>query len=118
MITAITDRLEVTPEEARAYFRLNGVDGPMGDIIVQLCVNGAKSEADGYLQNDFKDARGNDLAIPASIKMWVLKRAHYHFVQRVGGVSNESVSGIGSVAFGDDPFAELKRYRKKVVRFV
>jgi hypothetical protein len=49
--------------------------------------------------------------------MWVLKRAHYHYTQRVGGVSNESVSGIGSVAYGD-AFAELKPYRKKVARFV
>jgi len=49
--------------------------------------------------------------------MWVLKRAHHHYTQRVGGVSNESVSGIGSVAYGD-AFAELKPYRKKVARFV
>lgn len=114
---AVAERLTITLEEAKAYFRVNGTLGDLEDAVITLCVDAAKSDADGYLQNDFKDDDGNNLPIPASIKMWVLKRAHYHYVQRVGGVASESVSGIGSVAY-DDPFAELKGYRKKVVRFV
>lgn len=114
MITAVTDRLEISLEEAKAYFR---VDSDVEDEVIVGCVDAAKSEADAYLQNSFVDSEGNVLPIPASVKMWVLKRAHHHYVQRVGGVSNEAVSGIGSVAYGD-AFAELKPYRKKVVRFV
>ncbi len=113
MITAVTDRLEISLEEAKAYFR---VDTDLEDEVIVDCVDAAKSEADGYLQNDFT-SDGIELPIPPAIKMWVLKRAHYHYAQRVGGVSSESVSGIGSVGYGD-PFAELKPYRKKVVRFV
>ena len=113
MITSVTDRLAITLEEAKVYLR---VDTDVEDALIMACVDAAKSEADGYLQNDF--ARdGAELPIPPALKMWVLKRAHYHYVQRVGGVTSESVSGIGSVAY-DDPFAELKPYRKKVVRFV
>ena len=118
MITAVTDRLEISLEEAKAYFRVNGTSGDLEDAIVTLCVDAAKSEADAYLQNDFADKDGNPLTIPTAIKMWVLKRAHYHYVQRVGGVSNEAVSGIGSVSYRDDMFAELRAYRKRVVKFV
>jgi len=114
MTTAVTDRLAITLEEAKAYFR---VDTDLEDEVIVDCVDAAKSEADAYLQNPFVDADGQALPIPPALKMWVLKRAHYHYVQRVGGVASESVSGIGSVAY-DDPFAELKGYRKKVVRFV
>ena len=114
MITAVADRLEIPLEEAKAYLR---VDTDLEDEVIVDCVDAAKSEADAYLQNPFVDSEGNVLPIPASVKMWVLKRAHHHFVQRVGGVASESVSGIGSVAYGD-AFAELKPYRKKVVRFV
>ncbi len=114
MITAVADRLEIPIEEAKAYFR---VDTDLEDEVIVDCVDAAKSEADAYLQNPFVDSEGNILPIPASVKMWVLKRAHHHYVQRVGGVSNEAVSGIGSVAYGD-AFAELRPYRKKVVQFV
>lgn len=114
MITAVSDRLDITIEEAKTYFR---VDTDLEDEVIVGCLAAAKAEADAYLQNPFVDSEGNVLPIPASVKMWVLKRAHYHYTQRVGGVSNESVSGIGSVAYGD-AFAELKPYRKKVVRFV
>ena len=114
MITAVTDRLEISLEEAKAYFR---VDTDLEDEVIVDCVDAAKSEADAYLQNPFVDSEGNILPIPASVKMWVLKRAHHHYVQRVGGVSNEAVSGIGSVVYGD-AFAELRPYRKKVVQFV
>ena len=114
MSTAVTDRLDIYLEEEKAYFR---VDTDLEDEVIMGCVEAAKSEADAYLQNPFVDADGEALPIPTAIKMWVLKRAHYHYTQRVGGVNNESVSGIGSVAYGD-PFAELRPYRKKVVRFV
>ena len=114
MITAVTDRLEISLEEAKAYFR---VDTALEVEVIVDCVDEAKSEADAYLQNSFVDADGEAQPIPSALKMWVLKRAHYHYTQRVGGVSNESVSGIGSVAYGD-AFAELKPYRKKVVQFV
>lgn len=114
MITAVSDRLDITIEEAKTYFR---VDTDLEDEVIMGCVDAAKSEADAYLQNPFVDAGGEALPIPPALKMWVLKRAHHHYTQRVGGVSNESVSGIGSVAYGD-AFAELKPYRKKVVRFV
>ena len=114
MITAVADRLEIPIEEAKAYFR---VDTDLEDEVIVGCVDAAKSEADAYLQNPFVDADGEALPIPTAIKMWVLKRAHYHYTQRVGGVSSESVSGIGSVAYGD-AFAELRPYRKKVVQFV
>lgn len=114
MITAVADRLEIPLEEAKEYFR---VDTDLEDEVIVGCLAAAKAEADAYLQNPFVDSEGNILPIPASVKMWVLKRAHYHYTQRVGGVSSESVSGIGSVAYGD-AFAELKPYRKKVVRFV
>lgn len=114
MSTAVTDRLEISLEEAKAYLR---VDTDLEDEVIVDCVDAAKAEADAYLQNPFVDSEGNILPIPASVKMWVLKRAHHHYTQRVGGVSSESVSGIGSVAYGD-AFAELKPYRKKVVRFV
>lgn len=117
MATAVTNRLQITLEEARAYFRTNG-NNDVEDDVISLCVDAAKSEADAYLQNDFADKDGNPLSIPMAIKMWVLKRAHYHYVQRVGGLSNESVSGIGSVSYRDDMFAELRAYRKKVVKFV
>ncbi len=114
MATAVSDRLDITIEEAKAYFR---VDTDLEDEVIVDCVDAAKSEADAYLQNPFVDADGEALPIPPALKMWVLKRAHHHYVQRVGGVSNEAVSGIGSVAYGD-AFAELRPYRKKVVRFV
>ena len=114
MTTAVTDRLAITLEEAKAYLR---VDTDLEDEVIVDCVDAAKSEADAYLQNPFVDADGQALPIPPALKMWALKRAHYHYTQRVGGVSNESVSGIGSVAYGD-AFTELKSYRKKVVRFV
>lgn len=115
MITAVTDRLQIPLEEVKAYFR---VDTDLEDNIIEACVVAAKSEADIYLQNPFVDSGGNPLPIPASVKIWVLKRAHHHFLQRVGGVANESLQGIGSVAYRDDAFAELKPYRTKVVRFV
>ena len=115
MITAVADRLEIPLEEAKAYLR---VDGELEDAVIMDCVAAAKSEADVYLQNPFVDAGGEALPIPPALKMWVLKRAHYHYTQRVGSVSNESVSGIGSVSYRDDAFAELRPYRKKVVRFV
>lgn len=119
MTTAVTDRLQITPEEAKAYFRLNGVEEPMNDIAVQLCVNGAKSDADGHLKNDFEDKQGNDLPIPPAIKLWVLKRAYYHYTQRVGGVESESVSGIGSVTYNTKEFfAELNQWRDRRVKFV
>ena len=111
---AVTERLDISLEEAKAYFR---VDSDVEDDVIVDCVDAAKSEADAYLQNPFVDADGEALPIPSALKMWVLKRAHHHYTQRVGGVSNESVSGIGSVAYGD-AFTELKPYRKKVVRFV
>ena len=111
---AVTERLDISLEEAKAYFR---VDSDVEDEVIADCVDAAKSEADAYLQNPFMDANGEALPIPSALKMWVLKRAHHHYTQRVGGVSNESVSGIGSVAYGD-AFAELKPYRKKVARFV
>ena len=114
MSTAVTDRLDISLEEAKAYFR---VDTDLEDEVIMGCVEAAKSEADAYLQNPFVDAGGEALPIPPALKMWVLKRAHYHYTQRVGGVSSESVSGIGSVAYGD-AFAELRPYRKKVVQFV
>jgi hypothetical protein len=113
-VGAVTERLDISLEEAKAYFR---VDSDVEDEVIADCVDAAKSEADAYLQNPFVDADGEALLIPSALKMWVLKRAHYHYTQRVGGVSNESVSGIGSVAYGD-AFAELKPYRKKVARFV
>ena len=112
---AVTDRLEVTLEEAKVYLR---VDTDLEDAVIIGCVDAAKSEADTYLQNPFVGPEGNPLPIPAAVKMWVLKRAHHHFLQRVGGVANESVQGIGSVAYRDEPFLELRPYRKKVVRFV
>lgn len=115
MITAVTDRLAITLEEAKAYLR---VDTDLEDAVIMDCVDAAKSEADAYLQNPFVDADGQALPIPPALKMWVLKRAHHHFVSRVGGVANEAVSGIGSVSYRDDAFSELKPYRKKVVRFV
>ena len=115
MITAVSDRLDITIEEAKAYFR---VDSDVEDEVIVGCLAAAKAAADAYLQNPFVDSEGNVLPIPASVKMWVLKRAHHHYTQRVGGVSNESVSGIGSVSYRDDAFAELRPYRKKVVRFV
>lgn len=111
---AVTERLDISLEEAKAYFR---VDADLEDEVIMGCLDAAKSEADAYLQNPFVDADGQVLPIPPALKMWVLKRAHYHYTQRVGGVSNESVSGIGSVAYGD-AFAELRPYRKKVVQFV
>jgi hypothetical protein len=113
-VGAVTERLDISLEEAKAYFR---VDTDLEDEVIMGCVAAAKSEADAYLQNPFVDADGEALPIPPALKMWVLKRAHHHYTQRVGGVSNESVSGIGSVAYGD-AFAELKPYRKKVARFV
>lgn len=110
----VTERLDISLEEAKTYFR---VDTDLEDEVIMGCVDAAKSEADAYLQNPFVDADGEALPIPPALKMWVLRRAHHHYVQRVGGVASESVSGIGSVAYGD-AFAELKPYRKKVVRFV
>ena len=115
MITAVSDRLDITIEEAKAYFR---VDSDVEDEVIVGCVDAAKAEADAYLQNPFVDSEGNILPIPASVKMWVLKRAHHHFVQRVGGVTGESIAGIGSVSYREDAFAELRPYRKKVVWFV
>lgn len=115
MITAVADRLEIPLEEAKAYFR---VDSDVEDEVIVGCVDAAKAEADAYLQNPFVDSEGNILPIPASVKMWVLKRAHHHFVQRVGGVTGESIAGIGSVSYREDAFAELRPYRKKVVWFV
>ena len=111
---AVTERLDISLEEAKAYFR---VDTDLEDEVIVDCVDAAKSEADAYLQNPFVDADGEALPIPPALKMWVLRRAHHHYVQRVGGVGSESVSGIGSVTYGD-AFTELKPYRKKVVRFV
>lgn len=111
---AVTERLDISLEEAKAYFR---VDTDLEDAVIMDCVDAAKSEADAYLQNPFVDADGEALPIPPALKMWVLRRAHHHYVQRVGGVGSESVSGIGSVTYGD-AFTELKPYRKKVVRFV
>lgn len=115
MITAVSDRLDITIEEAKTYFR---VDTDPEDEVIVGCLAAAKAEADAYLQNPFVDSEGNVLPIPASVKMWVLKRAHHHFVQRVGGVTGESIAGIGSVSYREDAFAELRPYRKKVVRFV
>lgn len=112
---AVAERLTITLEEAKAYLR---VDTGLEDEVIVDCVDAAKSEADAYLQNPFVDADGQALPIPPALKMWVLKRAHHHFVQRVGGVANENIAGIGSVSYRDDAFTELKPYRKKVVRFV
>lgn len=111
----VTERLDISLEEAKAYFR---VDTDLEDEVIMDCVDAAKAEADAYLQNPFVDSEGNVLPIPASVKMWVLKRAHHHFVQRVGGVTGESIAGIGSVSYREDAFAELRPYRKKVVQFV
>ena len=111
---AVTDRLVISLEEAKAYLR---VDTDLEDEVIVDCVDAAKSEADAYLQNPFVDADGEALPIPSALKMWFLKLSHHHYTQRVAGVSNESVSGIGAVAYGD-AFAELKPYRKKVVRVV
>ena len=112
---AVTERLDISLEEAKAYFR---VDSDVEDEVIADCVDAAKSEADAYLQNPFMDANGEALPIPSALKMWVLKRAHHHFVQRVGGVTGESIAGIGSVSYREDAFAELRPYRKKVVQFV
>jgi hypothetical protein len=114
-VGAVTERLDISLEEAKAYFR---VDSDVEDEVIMGCLAAAKAEADAYLQNPFVDADGEALPIPPALKMWVLRRAHHHYVQRIGGVANESVSGIGSVSYRDDAFAELKPYRKKVVRFV
>lgn len=119
MSTAVTDRLQIDLEQAKAYFRSNGVASSMDDVIVQLCVDAAKSDADGHLKNDFKNKQGNDLPIPLAIKLWVLKRAYYHYTQRVGGVESESVSGIGSVTYNTKEFfAELNNWQDRRVKFV
>lgn len=53
-----------------------------------------------------------ELAIPEPIKTWCLQRIARQYERRSEGLESESVSGIGSTAWGDNDYSLLNPYRR------
>jgi len=122
MITTITDNLEVTLDEAKAWLRLyvedleeNGNennDPDIADIELEMLIEAAKQKADNYVQRDeeyFED--GNGVEIPKAIKLWCLKDIARQYERRASGEDQRSINGAESVHWGEEDYEELWPYR-------
>ena len=111
--TAVSDRLDLSTEDKsetevlRDYLRSD----PADDMIVELIYEAVKKKADSYMKNDFTDDDGNELEIPADIKLWVMQMVARKYNRRANGTANESEEGIGSITWSKEEMMELNKYR-------
>jgi hypothetical protein len=111
MITAIQDRLDLDVPTFKTFLKIdhNEEDALLADMLAA-----AMLQADQYCQNEFKDEAGADLAIPAGVRIAVLRIAAALYESRFDHVSSWTVSGIGMAAGQIEWNAQrlLQPYRK------
>ena len=111
--TAVTDRLDISTETKtetevlRNYLRSD----PADDMIVELIYEATKKKADSYMKNDFTDDDGDELEIPADVKLWVMQMVARKYNRRANGTASESEEGIGSITWSEEETMELNKYR-------
>ena len=115
MITAVQDRLDLSTEAKteievlRDYIRSD----PADDTTLEIIYDGVKSKADRYMKNDFTDD-GEELDIPADIKLWVLEMVGRKYNRRANGIQSEREDGLGSINWSAEEMSELNKYRRMV----
>ena len=114
MTTAIQDRLDLSTEDKteievlRDYIRSD----PSDDTILEIIYDSVKAKADRYTKNDFTDDEGEELDIPADIKLWVMQMVMRKYNRRANGIQSEQEDGFGSLTWSDEEIQELQEYRK------
>ncbi len=120
---AISERLELTLKEVRAFLREGEViplEPESGDeenvqpedVILEALIDAAKEAADDYCNNPFVDKDGNELPIPARIKLWCLKWVARQYENRPSGLVQEQISGLGALTWGSVDYTDLMPYRR------
>ena len=107
MITAVQDRLDIPIATLRDYLRADSVD----DGVIGIIYEGVKAKADRYMKNDFTD-EGEELDIPADIKLWVMQMVMRKYNRRANGIQSEQEDGFGGLIWSDEEMQELQEYRK------
>ena len=108
MVSAVQDRLDIPIATLRDYMRADPVD----DGIIEIIYEGVKAKADRYMKNDFTDGEGEELPIPADIKLWVLEMVGRKYNRRANGIQSEREDGLGSIAWSAEEMSELNKYRR------
>lgn len=76
--------------------------------ILELFFEAAKEDADNYCNNPF--LVDGEVVIPATVKLWVLRRMARYYEHRVSGVRSQS-DAMGSIAWHPEDFEGLHPYR-------
>jgi hypothetical protein len=92
MITAITDRLDLTVTDLKDHLKIEHAEE---DAQLDRILAAAKRQADHFCQNDFEEVTA---PFPDDIKVAVLKIAATLYAAREDHIKDESVEGISYTA--------------------
>ncbi len=111
--TKIQDESTVLLSHVKQFCR---IDNDAYDVPLQLILDGVKSEADAYCQNNFTDYDG---VIPAQVELWILKACLLQYERPSMLTTREDVWEQGAVYSRQDKdirdyyIEDLKPYRRE-----
>jgi hypothetical protein len=104
--------IDATAELAvvKAHLRLEHTEE---DVMLTGLIVSAKTLADSYTNNTFKDAAGADVAIPEPVGEWILAHVARAYERRAEGLDSAGIGGLtGSVKWAEGiDYALIDPYR-------
>ena len=91
--TAIQERLDLTIDQVKEALHITG---DSDDFVISTALEGARIDADAFVNNPFEDSDGNELAIPKGITLGVI-----FMIKAALGIKDQSVLGVKSEKAGD-----------------